>query len=265
MASGTVDGLHYEERGEGPPVLFLHGTGSYGAMWEWTIDALPGARRAIAYDRRGFGASQGRLARGPAEHVRDAAALLRRLGAVPADVVTQSGGAVIALALAARHPELVRSLVLAEPAYAVALHPSPSVPRAMGPALARWLLRRDAVGAAERYYRWASRYTTGGNAYDRYPEEWRRTARSHAVAGLREVLQLTVPAPRPSALRSIRCPVTLAIGDVGEPVFQRTTRRTHRLIAGSRLVPVQGAGHLIPTDQPQAFAAVVDEALRAPA
>ncbi len=263
MVPGTIDGLHYEERGEGPPVLFLHGTGAHGVVWEWALPHLPARWRLIVYDRRGFGGSQGRLARGLREHVDDAARLLEALGAAPAAVVTQSGGAVVALELAVRRPDLVRALVVAEPAYAVVRHPSVSVARAVTAMLLRWLARRDAPAAAEGYYRWATRHTTGGNSYDGYPDEWRRVAREHARASLREVLQLVVPRPRAAAVRRISCPVTLLIGDVGEPVFRRTTRRTHRLIAGSRLVAVSETGHLIPTDQPRAFAAAVAKALDA--
>jgi pimeloyl-ACP methyl ester carboxylesterase len=198
MPYAEVDGarLHYATQGTGPPVLFLHGTGASSFIWERSIADLQPGCRLITYDRRGFGASQGILARSLRDHVDDGAALLQQLGAVPAAVVTQSGGSPIALALAIAHPKLVSALVMAEPAYQVALHPSLSVSRAMGKTLGRWLLRRDPEGAALGYYRWASRFTTGGNGYDTYPEEWRSTAIKHARATLHEVVQLVPPWPR---------------------------------------------------------------------
>jgi pimeloyl-ACP methyl ester carboxylesterase len=78
---------------------------------------------------------------------------------------------------------------------------------------------------------------------------------------LREVLQLIVPRPRARAVRGISCPVTLVIGDIGEPVFRRTTRRVHRLVPAARLVTVSSTSHLIPVDQPRLFADAVAEAL----
>ncbi|CAN5203494.1 alpha/beta hydrolase [soil metagenome] len=263
MATATVNGvaLHYDERGDGPPVLFLHGTGASSFIWERSIGQLPPGHRLITYDRRGFGESRGSLARGLRDHVEDATALLRELAATPAAVVKKSGGAPIAFRLASQHPELVRTLVIAEPAYQVALHPSLSVSRAMAKALARWILLRDPEGAAVGYYRWTTRFTTGGNAYDGYPKEWRSTAVRHARATLREVLQLIPPSPRATAVRGLSCPTTLLIGDISEPVFRRTTKRVHRLMPHARLVEVSDTSHLIPADQPAAFAKAVSDAL----
>lgn len=263
MPTATVNGvaLHYEERGEGPPVLFLHGTGASSFIWERPIARLPEGRRLISYDRRGFGESGGSIGGGLRDHVEDAAKLIDELGTTPAVVVTQSGGAPIALRLAIAHPELVSGLVMAEPAYQVVLHPSLSVSRAMGTMLLRWLVRRDRERAAVGYYRWASRFITGGNAYDGYPEAWRTTAIRHARTTLREVLQLIVPSPSARAIRRLSLPTTLLIGDLSEPVFQRTTRRVHRLMPHATLVEVSGTSHLIPADQPSVFAETLANAL----
>lgn len=263
MARVKVNGvrLHYEERGEGPAVLFLHGTGASSFIWERMLPKVPPGRRLITYDRRGFGASTSSSARSLRDHVDDAAALLHELGAKPAAVVTQSGGAPIALELAIAHPDLVDDLVLAEPAYQLLLHPSLSVSRAMAVMLFRWMLRRDPEAAAVGYYRWASRFTTGGNAYDGYPEEWRSIASRHAGATLREVLQLIAPRPRAKAVRMLEVPATIVVGDISEPVFRRTSRRVHRLMSTGDLVAISKTSHLIPADQPEAFAAVVAKAL----
>lgn len=266
MSFADINGtrLHYDEQGAGPPVLFLHGTGAHSPVaWERCLHELPQGYRLITYDRRGFGRSPAGLARRLSDHVDDAVALLRQLDAAPATLVSQSGGSVIALHLATRHPELVSGLVMAEPAYQVALHPSLSVSTAMVKTLARWRIRRDPQGAALGYYRWATRYTTGGNAFDTYPEDWRRAAMDHAQASLREILQLIPPSPTRRKVRSVSCPITLLIGDLGEPVFGRTTRLVHRLLPCAQLVAVSQTCHLISTDQPQATAQAVAQALRA--
>ncbi|GAA1058695.1 alpha/beta fold hydrolase [Agromyces bracchium] len=50
--------LHYEDHGEGRPVVLIHGYPLDGASWERQTRALLGAGyRVVTYDRRGFGAS----------------------------------------------------------------------------------------------------------------------------------------------------------------------------------------------------------------
>ncbi len=113
----TTGELEYELRGEGEPVLLIH-----GALIEDTFLPLLGEPalsdyRLILYHRRGYGRSA-RLA-GPfsiADHAADARALLEHLGVDRAHVVGLSGGGVIAMQLALDAPERVHSLVLLEPA-----------------------------------------------------------------------------------------------------------------------------------------------------
>jgi non-heme chloroperoxidase len=50
--------LHYEDHGNGRPVVLIHGWPLSGRSWEAQVGALVEAgHRVIAYDRRGFGAS----------------------------------------------------------------------------------------------------------------------------------------------------------------------------------------------------------------
>ena len=222
---------------------------------------LADAHRVIWYDRRGFANSERRFAHRLSDHVDDAIELLRLRHAAPVTIVGMSGAGPIALALAALRPDLVSGLILAEPAYRLALTPSLSAGRAIGTTATRALLRRDPDAAVLGFYRWASAYETGGNGYDGLPKEWRETAMGHASAVFRELAQLTRPWPRARAVRRLRCPVTLVITDNGQPVFRRTTHGVHRLLPGARLVKIPGAGHLIPLDKPAEFGAAVREAI----
>jgi pimeloyl-ACP methyl ester carboxylesterase len=196
------------------------------------------------------------------EHVEDAAALIAELELRPCTVVAQSGAGPIALALASQHPELADRLVLAEPGYQVArVAPTAAAARAGAAMGFRWWVRRNPKVAALGYYRWASRYTTGGNAFDGYPAEWRRVALGHAESALREVLQLYRPFPKAREVRAITCPLTLVQADLSEPLFHRTTERVRRLIPGASTIEIRGGGHLMFTDQPEAFAGAIEVAL----
>ena len=72
----------------------------------------------VTYDPRGLGRStrsDGRVDHDPAVHADDVAALIDALAAGPVDLFASSGGAVTALALVARHPTSVRTLIAHEP------------------------------------------------------------------------------------------------------------------------------------------------------
>ncbi len=110
--------LHHIEKGSGPAVIFVHGGLEDYRAWAHQVDAFSKRYRAVAYSRRyNFPNAHGALAAdySAIADADDLAALITKLGLAPAHVVGYSYGAYAALFLAQRHPELVRSLVLAEP------------------------------------------------------------------------------------------------------------------------------------------------------
>jgi pimeloyl-ACP methyl ester carboxylesterase len=114
-----VSPLAHRTVGEGPPLLLVHGAAEDAAMLAPQAAAFAAhGRRVITYDRRGTGSSprDGWPAGGVAQHADDAAALLRSLDAAPATVLGFSSGGVVALALAARHPDVVTEVIAWEPA-----------------------------------------------------------------------------------------------------------------------------------------------------
>jgi pimeloyl-ACP methyl ester carboxylesterase len=115
---GAGVALHYEERGDGRPLLVLHGLASDAEAWSPRLETWASAGlRAIAYDRRGYGASGSPdvfAATTVQEQAEDAAALLGRLEAAPALLVGDGFGALIVLELLVRRPRLVSAAVLSE-------------------------------------------------------------------------------------------------------------------------------------------------------
>lgn len=107
---------HLLDLGDGEPVVLLHGSGpgvSAYANWRFTIPTLARSRRVIAPDLLGFGRTE--TNHPPAVDlrawVRQVVELADMLGLEQFDVVGNSMGGAIALALAARHPERVRRIV----------------------------------------------------------------------------------------------------------------------------------------------------------
>jgi 2-hydroxymuconate-semialdehyde hydrolase len=115
LAAGYRTNLH--DQGQGFPLLLIHGSGpgvTAWANWRGIIPQLAQTRRVIAPDMLGFGYSER-----PADAqysqqrwVAHAIGVLDALGVERADIVGNSFGGGLALALAIRHPERVRRLVL---------------------------------------------------------------------------------------------------------------------------------------------------------
>ncbi|HSG87834.1 MAG TPA: alpha/beta fold hydrolase [Pseudomonadales bacterium] len=106
--------IEYEIVGEGPPVLFISGTGGDLRVRPNVLDAPVAARtRLLAYDQRGLGRTtvpDG--AATMADYADDAAALLDALAFAPVAVVGVSFGGMVAQELALRHAHRVSRLLL---------------------------------------------------------------------------------------------------------------------------------------------------------
>jgi len=116
MTHAHVNGiwLNYREQGEGEPVLLVMGLGAPLQGWEPQIEAFSRRYRVLSFDNRGIGRSDKPL--GPyrvAQMVEDTRALLDHRAIESAHVVGLSMGGMVAMELAARYPQRVRSLVLA--------------------------------------------------------------------------------------------------------------------------------------------------------
>jgi len=110
--------LYYEIHGkpakDGVPLLLLHGGGStIGTSFGRLIPLVSGSRQVIAFEQQGHGHTADVDRPFSFEQsAEDANALLRHLHVAKADILGYSNGGHIALEIALRHPEVVRSLVL---------------------------------------------------------------------------------------------------------------------------------------------------------
>lgn len=262
MPKATIDGvdLEYSIAGTGRPLLLIHGNGGGAVVWGATVADLARHWRVIAYDRRGFGRSTHRPITDWSQHAMDAAGLLRSLDVGPATVLGWSGGGIVALELAMTDPDLVSALILVEPP----LHAKRHLTARMAWAMAGAQVLRRTVGAeagAVRFYHWASRRTSGGNAFDEFPASVRTAMRASAAATLAELDAGTGEHLTDAAIGAIRCPVTCLLGEVSDPAFLAATRRLVTMLPQATVVTLPGAGHAVHADQPVAFAATVRPAL----
>jgi pimeloyl-ACP methyl ester carboxylesterase len=109
--------LYWEVLGQhGDPLVFVHGSWGDHNNWASVVNDLSENFRVLTYDRRGHSKSERPRHQGSAEEdVSDLNALIEYLNFSPAHIVGNSGGAAIALKMAARRPDMFRTLVIHEP------------------------------------------------------------------------------------------------------------------------------------------------------
>jgi esterase len=242
--------LHYEEHGEGTPILCIHGAGSSALVWAEAAEKLARVGRVIAYDRRGCSRSERPdpyERTSVAEHAEDAAALLDALEAAPAVVIGRSYGGTVATDLTLRHPDRVRALVLLEP----------DASRELAPAAAEWVdavvgrLRevaaRDGVDAvAEALIGEAA----GDDAWRSFPADIRRTLAGNGPAILAELGGEWWLQADAAALATIEQPALVVMAADSPPEFHQAPEALAERIPDAHLSRV-GGGHLIDPASPE--------------
>ncbi|MBD2502687.1 alpha/beta fold hydrolase [Anabaena azotica] len=106
--------IAYGEKGTGKPLFLLHGMGSWSYNWRYSVAPLSKYFRVICVDSKGFGFSEKPcLRREQSGHqVIELERIIQQLCDEPAVIVSESLGALIALALAQKNPQLVGRLVV---------------------------------------------------------------------------------------------------------------------------------------------------------
>ena len=108
--------IYYEQAGQGPALLFIHGMCGDARVWAGQVGRLAGRFSCVSFDRRGHTRSApGTEPESVATHAADAAALIEALGLARPVVVGSSGGARIAVELARTRPGLLAGAVFSEP------------------------------------------------------------------------------------------------------------------------------------------------------
>jgi 3-oxoadipate enol-lactonase len=107
--------IAYDAVGSGPLIVFLHGVGSDRQTWHAQLEELSATHTAVAIDARGYGGSEARPGTvSMATFAEDTVAVIKAVGHRHAHICGLSMGGIVALHLWRGHPEIVRSLVLAD-------------------------------------------------------------------------------------------------------------------------------------------------------
>lgn len=248
MPKARVNGveLFHEIQGEGEPLVLVHG--SWGDHFNWRLVApgLAGSFRVLTYDRRGHSQSER-----PGEGLRkddedDLAALIQELDLAPAHVVGNSFGASIALGLAARRPELFRSLVVHEPPV-MAIVEDPEVRplmmdfQAKEDAAIDRLKAGDIPGGTRQF---VEEVAFGPGAWDQLPNEVRETFMNNAPTAINEGEDPAWSTLNLDSLSAFAAPALVTEGDQSPPWFPVIVRKLAEALKRSKRHVFHGAGHV---------------------
>lgn len=253
--------LHYDIHGDGPAtIVFVHGLMLASESWGAQVAAFSATHRVVTFDLRGQGRSAHIAAGLDLDNLAaDTVELIRALRLGPVHLVGFSMGTFVAMRVAARRPELVRTLTLIGPS-AEAEEPE-NLPRyrllialvklfGPGPFTAPLLkilfgdtflndpARRPEADRWRAYLR-------------RLPRALHRAAAAsasrHAISG---------------ELSAITAPTLVISGEEDRPIAPAKARAVHAAIAGSRFEAIPATGHAVMIEQPEVFNALLRDFVR---
>jgi pimeloyl-ACP methyl ester carboxylesterase len=268
-----VDGirLHYLERGQGRPVVLLHGNATMAQEFDISglLDLASDKYRVIAFDRPGYGYSER-----PRTTIWDPVAqaqllyqALQRLGVEQPVVVAHSWGTMVAVALGLEHPEYVRSLVLLSgyyyptPRLDVPLLSPPAIPvigdlmrYTVSPLIGRLIwpaMVRKIFGPAKTTARFKNEFPV-----------W-MTLRPVQLRASAAETGLMIPSADKlsSRYRELHMPVVIMSGASDLHVISKLhSERLHKELPQSELIVVPEVGHMIQHLVPQQVMSAIDKA-----
>jgi non-heme chloroperoxidase len=247
--------LHYVEQGTGTPLIFVHGSLSDGGYWADQVGPFAKHYRAIAYSRRYNYPNVNPVRRGYSAVVdaEDLAAFIHTLHLGKVVVIGHSYGALTALFLAAKHPELVRALVLAEPPAISLLMHLPSDEAKTGKAMFEDI-QRKMVAPMQQAFRKGD-HDAGIAAFMDYvfndPHAWDKMPESAREDTLRDAHEWDVmmttgilfPNIEPPTIRRITAPVLLLSGAKSYQFLGLITEELARLLPNRETIVLPDAGH----------------------
>lgn len=256
MSTVNVNGvdLFYKESGSGPEtVVFSHGLLMDHSMFQAQRAQFEGSYRVIAYDHRGQGLSQDPGHGYDMDTVAaDAAALIEALHAAPCHFAGLSMGGFVGMRLAARRPELIRTLTLMNTgarrqslADRLRYGFLAQLVKLVGTAPFTGIAVKELFGKTTR--------SSTDPGKRKMLEEWTAKLRSRpkntaqALMGVMNRPEFTA-----EELAAIRCPALIITGEDDTAQPPGNSEKLAAGIRNSKLVRIPGSGHSSSLEAPQA-------------
>jgi pimeloyl-ACP methyl ester carboxylesterase len=274
LPTAAINGtsLAYDDTGNGPPVVLVHGGVSDIRTWDRQIPVFCEDYRVISYSRR-YSHPNEAIPDGVDDpiqtHVDDLIALIRSLDAAPAHLVGHSWGGLVCLLAAIRSPDVARSLVLMEPPVVSLFVSTPPRPSELlrvfirRPATAMAILKfgAGAIAPAQKAFRRGDdeaaiqaygRGVLGEDAFSRLAQSRLQQVRMNLKPDRAQILGAGFPPLEDDDVRGVRIPTLLMQGERSPKLFRHLQSRLAELLEDVERFEVPGASHIMHEDNPGA-------------
>jgi pimeloyl-ACP methyl ester carboxylesterase len=266
--------IHFVHSGAGEPLLLIPGLGLDHGYYRRALPFLEREFSVTAVDPRGVGGSS----KGPGPYTveswaDDLAALINAFARGPMHVLGSSLGGAMALALAARHPHTLQSLIVVG-AFSeldraarlnfllrVRLIEKLGLSEEVADYMGLWTMTRAFINSEEGYAQMrANQQIIRKNSAELYLAFVRSVlAWDRALPGQESEPKFTV------ALQGIRVPTLVVCSDNDQLIPLESSRIIAREIPGARLIVMPGAGHIPFIERPREAAGIVVEFIQSKA
>jgi len=251
--------LTYHEEGAGDPIVFINGTLGDYRTWRRQMVAFSATYRAIAVSQRYYWPNSwpdDGTAFGISAHAADLAELLRQLKLPPVHLIGHSYGGAIVTQVALEHPELVRSLILGEPALGSLIAEHPDGPpllaefaQARRVAYDDWQAGHHAKALEENLT-----FVFGREHFDRVrAEHYEIMAENGAVLGAAYRPRPPAPSFTEAQVRQLRMPTLLIAGSATKRMFGIICDTLAGYVPWVDRVTLADASHTLGMEVPDAF------------
>ncbi len=255
----TVDGVrvHYGTAGSGPALVMVHGLVGSVTNWRRNIDELAKDATVYAVDMANMGQSErvkglDASMAGAADRL---ARLMEALGLDKADIAGHSHGGAVSMMFAARHPERVRSLILFAPAnpfcdlgHVLVRFYQTRIGRGFA-RMVPYLPKRLHAVSLRRMYGDPARVTEG--SLEGYTDGLRVPGTMEHIMGIVSLWHEDMRILQRELARLAKTPTLLVWGDRDRAVGLSSAGRLQEMLPCSRLVVVEGAGHIAFEEMPE--------------
>lgn len=244
--------VHYEERGKGTAVVFIHAGINDLAMWDDQMEPFAQRHRVVRYDVRGWGDTAD-PSMTYSDHD-DLYGLLDHLGIAQAALVGCSGGGKIALDFTLVYPKRVSHLVLVGPGLGGYQFTMAGIGE-QAAAMREAYQQGDKERAAEL---WTQIWVDGPT---REPEMVETAVRARAYDMILRMFHLPdgagerqeIAPPAIERLSAIHAPTLIILGEHDTPDIHAIVVLLEKQIPNARLVRMADTAHMLNMEKPDAF------------
>jgi pimeloyl-ACP methyl ester carboxylesterase len=250
--------LFYTDQGNGPEtIVFAHGLLWSHKMFEAQVAFLKDKYRVIAYDHRGQGQSE---AKGPYDMetvAEDAAELIKALGLGSVHFAGLSMGGFVGMRLAARHPELMKTLILLETSSnAEPVENLPKYKTLNG--VVKWVGILPFVANQVMPIMFAESWL-GNPANGEKIRRWKSELRANKKSITGPVEGVIYRKGVEDELAKISCPTMIIVGNEDVATKPEKAKFIQMGISGSKLHMISGAGHSSCIEKPAEVNRLMDD------